>query len=194
MHHVPGLVEAHVNNMTEVWEALQTGSNARAVGSTNANEHSSRSHWFVHRNLWKVFICLHIMSSITNQRHFLCVCVCSILCVMVKGENLLNGECTRSKLWLIDLAGSERIAKTEVQGERLKETQNINRSLSALGDVISSLATKSPHIPFRYLQYSRANSQFIWRNILLSDFLFFSLSNRNSKLTHLLQDSLGISL
>lgn len=69
---------------------------------------------------------------------------------MVKGENLLNGECTKSKLWLVDLAGSERIAKTEVQGERLKETQNINRSLSALGDVISSLATKSPHIPFRY--------------------------------------------
>ncbi|GFZ05160.1 di-glucose binding protein with Kinesin motor domain-containing protein [Actinidia rufa] len=130
IHHVPGLVEAHVNNMNEVWEVLQTGSNARAVGSTNANEHSSRSH------------CIH--------------------CVMVKGENLLNGECTRSKLWLVDLAGSERVAKTEVQGERLKETQNINRSLSALGDVISALATKSPHIPFR-----------------------------NSKLTHLLQDSLG---
>ncbi|CAN4097012.1 unnamed protein product [Withania somnifera] len=130
MHHVPGLVEAPVNNMDEVWETLRTGSNARAVGSTNANEHSSRSH------------CIH--------------------CVIVKGENLLNGECTRSKLWLIDLAGSERIAKTEVQGERLKETQNINRSLSALGDVISSLATKSAHIPFR-----------------------------NSKLTHLLQDSLG---
>ncbi|PSS16051.1 Kinesin-like protein [Actinidia chinensis var. chinensis] len=130
IHHVPGLAEAHVNNMNEAWEVLQTGSNARAVGSTNANEHSSRSH------------CIH--------------------CVMVKGENLLNGECTRSKLWLVDLAGSERVAKTEVQGERLKETQNINRSLSALGDVISALATKSPHIPFR-----------------------------NSKLTHLLQDSLG---
>lgn len=85
--------------------------------------------------------------TITNQMH----CVFSIHCVMVKGENLLNGECTRSKLWLIDLAGSERIAKTEVHGERLKETQNINRSLSALGDVISSLATKSAHIPFRYL-------------------------------------------
>ncbi|CAL0310234.1 unnamed protein product [Lupinus luteus] len=130
MHHVPGLVEAHVNNMTEVWEVLQTGSNARAVSSTNANEHSSRSH------------CIH--------------------CVMVKGENLLNGECTRSKLWLVDLAGSERVAKTEVQGDRLKETQNINRSLSALGDVISALAIRSSHIPFR-----------------------------NSKLTHLLQDSLG---
>lgn len=73
----------------------------------------------------------------------------SLHCVMVRGENLLNGECTKSKLWLVDLAGSERVAKTEVQGERLKETQNINRSLSALGDVISALATKSPHIPFR---------------------------------------------
>ncbi|RXH98422.1 hypothetical protein DVH24_010747 [Malus domestica] len=81
---------------------------------------------------------------------------------MVKGEHLLNGECTRSKLWLVDLAGCERVAKTEVQGEQLKETQNINRSLSSLGDVISALATKSSHIPFR-----------------------------NSKLTHLLQDSLG---
>lgn len=70
---------------------------------------------------------------------------------MVKGENLLNGEHTRSKLWLVDLAGSERVAKTEVQGDRLKETQNINRSLSALGDVISALATKSSHIPFRLL-------------------------------------------
>ncbi|KAK4486701.1 hypothetical protein RD792_006761 [Penstemon davidsonii] len=129
-HHVPGLVEAQVNNVNEVWEVLRTGSNGRVVESTNANEHSSRSH------------CMH--------------------CVMVKGENLVNGECTKSKLWLVDLAGSERIARTEVQGERLKETQNINRSLSALGDVISSLATKSPHIPFR-----------------------------NSKLTHLLQDSLG---
>lgn len=76
----------------------------------------------------------------------------SIVCVMVKGENLINGECTRSKLWLIDLAGSERVGKTDAQGERLKEAQNINRSLSALGDVVSALASKSPHIPFRLLK------------------------------------------
>ena len=73
---------------------------------------------------------------------------------MVKGENLINGECTKSKLWLIDLAGSERVAKTDVQGERLKEAQNINKSLSALGDVISALAAKTPHIPFRYSNFS----------------------------------------
>ncbi|KAL6580142.1 hypothetical protein OROMI_008166 [Orobanche minor] len=119
-NHVPGLVEARVNNVSEVWEVLRTDSNLRAVGSTNSNEHNSRSH------------CMH--------------------CVMVKGENLLNGECTRGRLWLVDLAGSGRVAKTEMQGERLKETQNINRSLSALGDVISALATRSPHIPFRELK------------------------------------------
>ncbi|GAV68571.1 Kinesin domain-containing protein/Malectin domain-containing protein [Cephalotus follicularis] len=129
-HHVPGIVEAMVDNTEEVWNVLQLGSNARAVGSNNVNEHSSRSH--------------------------------CMLCIMVKAKNLMSGECTNSKLWLVDLAGSERLAKTDVQGERLKEAQNINRSLSALGDVIFALATKTSHVPYR-----------------------------NSKLTHLLQDSLG---
>lgn len=46
-YHVPGLVEAKVNNIKEVWKVLQAGSNARAVGSNNVNEHSSRSHWLV---------------------------------------------------------------------------------------------------------------------------------------------------
>ncbi|VFQ99663.1 unnamed protein product [Cuscuta campestris] len=129
-HHIPGVVEARVENINEVWSVLQAGSSARAVGSNNVNEHSSRSH--------------------------------CILCIMVRAKNLVNGECTKSKLWLVDLAGSERLAKTDVQGDRLKEAQNINRSLSALGDVVSALANKSSHIPYR-----------------------------NSKLTHLLQDSLG---
>ena len=67
----------------------------------------------------------------------------------VLGENLINGQKTRSHLWLVDLAGSERVGKTEAEGERLKESQFINKSLSALGDVISALASKSAHIPYR---------------------------------------------
>lgn len=45
-HHVPGVVEAKANNIQEAWNILQAGSNARAVGSNNVNEHSSRSHWY----------------------------------------------------------------------------------------------------------------------------------------------------
>ncbi|WVY97180.1 hypothetical protein V8G54_029331 [Vigna mungo] len=67
------------------------------------------------------------------------------------GENLINGQRTKSHLWLVDLAGSERVGKTEAEGERLKESQFINKSLSALGDVISALASKSAHIPYRQL-------------------------------------------
>ncbi|CAN0914242.1 Kinesin-like protein KIN-14S [Linum grandiflorum] len=127
---VPGLVESHVSSTEEVWKLLKSGNGIRSVGSTSANEQSSRSH------------CL--------------------LRVTVKGQNLIDGQKTRSHLWLVDLAGSERVGKIEVEGERLKESQFINKSLSALGDVISALASKTSHIPYR-----------------------------NSKLTHMLQSSLG---
>uniref|UniRef100_F6HYZ4 Kinesin-like protein n=1 Tax=Vitis vinifera TaxID=29760 RepID=F6HYZ4_VITVI len=103
---VPGLVEARVYGTDEVWGLLQSGSRNRSVGSTNANELSSRSH------------CL--------------------LRVTVKGENLVNGERTSSHLWLVDLAGSERVGRIEAEGERLKESQFINKSLSALGDELQA--------------------------------------------------------
>jgi kinesin family protein C2/C3 len=51
---------------------------------------------------------------------------------------------------MIDLAGSERVGKTDATGDRLKEAQNINRSLSALGDVINALCSKkATHVPYR---------------------------------------------
>jgi hypothetical protein len=71
----------------------------------------------------------------------------------------------KSKINVVDLAGSERVKHTQVEGERLKEGCNINRSLHVLGNVINSLvesARKKKHIPFR-----------------------------DSKLTHYLKDSLG---
>lgn len=69
----------------------------------------------------------------------------------VRGEGLVNGQRSKSHLWLVDLAGSERVGKIDVEGERLKESQCINKSLSALGDVISALASKNPHVPYRHV-------------------------------------------
>ncbi len=74
-----------------------------------------------------------------------------------------NQRIRAGKLNLVDLAGSERQSKTHAEGARLKEATKINLSLSALGNVISALVDgKSQHIPYR-----------------------------DSKLTRLLQDSLG---
>ncbi|XP_074304037.1 kinesin-like protein KIN-14J [Silene latifolia] len=86
----------------------------------------------------------------------------SILTVHVRGTDLKSNSALRGCLHLVDLAGSERVDRSEATGDRLKEAQHINKSLSALGDVIFALAQKNSHVPYR-----------------------------NSKLTQVLQSSLG---
>eukprot|EP00854_Cymbomonas_tetramitiformis_P007312 gene7312-8706_t len=73
----------------------------------------------------------------------------SVVTIMVDAENKMTETFTRAKLQLVDLAGSERLAQSQATGDRLKEAQNINRSLSALGDVVSALQNKSTHVPYR---------------------------------------------
>ncbi|KAL9155131.1 hypothetical protein ABFS82_10G162400 [Erythranthe guttata] len=85
----------------------------------------------------------------------------SILSVHVHGEDS-SGSKLRSCLHLVDLAGSERVDKSEVTGDGLREAQHINKSLACLIDVMTALSQKQSHIPYR-----------------------------NSKLTLLLQNSLG---
>jgi len=57
-------------------------------------------------------------------------------------------------MWLVDLAGSERVGETGVEGDRLVEAKFINKSLSGLGDVISALALKNSHIPYRLVIFT----------------------------------------
>jgi len=75
----------------------------------------------------------------------------SVFILKLAGENSITGERSEGTLNLVDLAGSERIAHSGVTDDRLKETQNINRSLSCLGDVISALGQGKDggHIPYR---------------------------------------------
>ncbi|XP_042181979.1 kinesin-like protein KIF3A isoform X3 [Oncorhynchus tshawytscha] len=123
-----------VNNADDMDRIMTMGHKNRSVGSTNMNEHSSRS---------------HAIFTITIE--------CS--------EKGVDGDqhVRMGKLHLVDLAGSERQGKTGATGQRLKEATKINLSLSTLGNVISALVDgKSTHVPYR-----------------------------NSKLTRLLQDSLG---
>ncbi|XP_022616996.1 kinesin heavy chain-like isoform X1 [Seriola dumerili] len=87
----------------------------------------------------------------------------SIFLINIKQENIETEKKLSGKLYLVDLAGSEKVSKTGAEGAVLDEAKNINKSLSALGNVISALAegTKT-HVPYR-----------------------------DSKMTRILQDSLG---
>eukprot|EP01059_Diplonema_ambulator_P011906 TRINITY_DN21976_c0_g1_i2.p1 TRINITY_DN21976_c0_g1~~TRINITY_DN21976_c0_g1_i2.p1 ORF type:complete len:678 (+),score=148.91 TRINITY_DN21976_c0_g1_i2:198-2231(+) len=117
-----------VDAARDISDLLLTGERERACGESNFNLRSSRSH-------------------------------CAIL-ARVEGVNNITATGVHGQVYLVDLAGSERIPSTSItlqgtsqtfisQGTLLKETQHINKSLSALGDVIASLSQSQGHIPYR---------------------------------------------
>ncbi|CAK9321347.1 unnamed protein product [Citrullus colocynthis] len=72
-----------------------------------------------------------------------------ILSIIIESTNLQTQSVSKGKLSFVDLAGSERVKKSGSSGSQLKEAQSINKSLSALGDVISALSLGGQHIPYR---------------------------------------------
>lgn len=137
--YVESLTKEFVCTMKDVTQLLVKGLANRRTGSTSANADSSRSHC--------VFTCV-IKSETKN---------------LEDGSNSIR----ISRINLVDLAGSERQKLTHAVGDRLKEAGNINRSLSALGNLINILAEISQSGKQRHVPY------------------------RDSKLTFLLQESLG---
>ena len=75
----------------------------------------------------------------------------SVFILKLTGENSVTGEKSEGTLNLVDLAGSERLSHSGATGDRLKETQSINKSLSCLGDVIGALGQgkEGGHVPYR---------------------------------------------
>ncbi|ONK64565.1 uncharacterized protein A4U43_C07F27420 [Asparagus officinalis] len=129
--YLSGATEVSISDLTEAIALINRGIANKAVGSTQMNVTSSRSH------------CLYTLS--------------------VQYESAVDGKVKSGKLMLVDLAGSEKVEKTGAEGKVLEEAKTINKSLSALGNVINALTTgKRSHIPYR-----------------------------SSKLTRILEDSLG---
>ncbi|KAK4327180.1 hypothetical protein Pmani_002327 [Petrolisthes manimaculis] len=94
--------------------------------------------------------------NVESSRSHLLIVIC------LTATSKQTGSVMKGKLTLVDLAGSERVSKSGASAEQLREANSINKSLSALGDVISALSSESSFVPYR-----------------------------NSKLTMLLHDSLG---
>ncbi|XP_055435544.1 kinesin-like protein KIF19 [Bubalus kerabau] len=132
---VAGLTEVSTINAKEIMQLLMRGNRQRTQEPTAANQTSSRSH--------------AVLQVTVRQRG--------------RVRDVLQ-EVRQGRLFMIDLAGSERASQTQNRGQRMKEGAHINRSLLALGNCINALSDKGAN---KYVNY------------------------RDSKLTRLLKDSLG---
>uniref|UniRef100_A0A8C5LGW4 Kinesin-like protein n=1 Tax=Jaculus jaculus TaxID=51337 RepID=A0A8C5LGW4_JACJA len=132
---VAGITEVSTINAKEIMQLLMKGNRQRTQEPTAANQTSSRSH--------------AVLQVSVRQRS--------------RVKNILQ-EVRHGRLFMIDLAGSERASQTQNRGQRMKEGAHINRSLLALGNCINALSDKGTN---KYINY------------------------RDSKLTRLLKDSLG---
>jgi kinesin family protein 5 len=147
---IADVTEVYVDSEKMIFESLDRGGKNRAVGATNMNEHSSRSHM--------VFI------------------------LSVEQKNAHTRTVKVGTLNLVDLAGSEKVAKTGSSGTRLDEAKNINKSLSALGNVINALTERKrgDHVPYRDSKLTRVLQEALGGNSKTCLLLSCSPSSFNS--------------
>ena len=156
-----------VTTAHEAFQLIARGNKTRAVAATQCNDFSSRSH---------AILTLHVESRVLNTHS--------------QGADIAGGggdqagasELRLGKMHLVDLAGSERVKLSGAEGDTLIESQNINLSLSALGDVLSALSRNASILSQQEQGGNGANKK---------PSLLVPVPYRNSKLTHLLKDSLG---
>ncbi|XP_063175332.1 kinesin-like protein KIF27 isoform X3 [Chroicocephalus ridibundus] len=138
---IVGAKEFQVECADEVLSLLESGNAARHTGTTQMNEHSSRSH-----AIFTISICQK--QSTESQKNT----------DAAQDSSWKSVQVIASKFHFVDLAGSERVTKTGNTGERFKESIQINSGLLALGNVISALGDpkrKSVHIPYRDAKITR---------------------------------------
>ncbi|GAN10098.1 hypothetical protein MAM1_0320d09634 [Mucor ambiguus] len=173
-----GVKEVLVHSTDDVLYYLEQGTQNRATGATDMNEKSSRSHAIFSVSLkQEKWIPSTTSANDSNKKPRPTSSMSMRSTTPMSNSRLFNaansnqqpedGEwlITTSKFHFVDLAGSERLKRTAAEGDRRKEGININAGLLALGNVISALgdpSKKNVHVPYR-----------------------------DSKLTRLLQDSLG---
>ncbi|CAH0719348.1 unnamed protein product, partial [Brenthis ino] len=202
--YIPEMTSVVCKSAAEMVRAMRAGNRNRAAARTDMNEHSSRSHAVflvtvetAHRTTNRIRCPIIIDRYVGRppsaavgtsgcdpaaggragglRSYDTCytlhlkdggfVLIRTVLCVVMWSHCCFDNYrfwMSVGKLNLVDLAGSERQRKTGAGGERLREAARINQALSSLGNVISALAENSPHVPYR-----------------------------DSKLTRILQDSLG---
>ncbi|XP_068279441.1 kinesin-like protein KIF27 [Nyctibius grandis] len=138
---IVGAKEFQVECADEVISLLESGNAARHTGTTQMNEHSSRSH-----AIFTISICQKQPAESQKNTD------------TAPDSSWKSVQMITSKFHFVDLAGSERVTKTGNTGERFKESIQINSGLLALGNVISALGDpkrKSVHIPYRDAKITR---------------------------------------
>ena len=187
-----------VTTAQEAFQLIAKGNRARAVGSTQCNDVSSRSH---------AILTLHVESRISSQAHAANTSAFGAdMYAAPSTPSAAGSELRLGKMHLVDLAGSERVGLSGAEGDTLVETQSINLSLSAIGDVLSALSRNAmvmsqqqhqlsaqlaqqgksprPPSPMRGQGQGPGQAQKGPQSLV-------PVPYRNSKLTHLLKDSLG---